>query len=426
MNSTQSQATSTPKPTLHGVKIKQRKGVQKAQAKHEPETFRDNLLSLLAVAKPGDLEDISAILDKAGNTLEYRKYGESLFEILITGGILQPGGIVLDDVARSPFSIFRADDDSTSIKKHVDVFNKLIRHYKYLQRPFEETLKNIIQFINKWQSDENNKLAKAAGYFITTQMANPIVLKVLLKEHLVKDGHSLGFATAVFRTILSEQTIDQLGKYLVLSGMDTRLLELFPPNKREEECLARHFEAEDMKQLVGFHQRNQKNSMKGDILSTLKHLLASETSTADVLTHIKEAKKEAGLDESDLIPIIWSAIVASLDVINTRPDQVEAQVLRVLNHWSELLETYTTSPKIEIILLQRIQITCYEDAKVTKVFLQIVKLLYKNDILSDNAILYWADKGHKPQGKTVLLKQMAPFVQWLRENEGDSSDEDDE
>lgn len=51
--------------------------------------FRDNLLSQLAVAKPGDLEDISSILDKTGNTLEYRKYGESLFEILITGGILR-------------------------------------------------------------------------------------------------------------------------------------------------------------------------------------------------------------------------------------------------------------------------------------------------------------------------------------------------
>ncbi|ORZ24054.1 armadillo-type protein [Absidia repens] len=409
MNSTQSQTTNSPKPTLHGVKIKQRKGVQKAQAKHEPES---------------DLDDISAILDKTGNTLEYRKYGESLFEILLTGGILQPGGIVLDDVERSPFSIFGSEDDAKAIKKHVDVFNKLIRHYKYLQRPFEETLKNILQFINKWPSDENSNLAKATGYFITTQLANPVAFKVLLKDHLVKDGHSLGFATAVFRTILSEQSIDQLGKYLVLSGMDTRLLEFFPPNKREEECLIRHFEAEDMKALVGFHQRNQKNSMKGDLLSNMKNLLENETPLTEVLGYLKEAKKEAGLDESDLIPIIWMAIVDSVDLMNTRPDQVEAHVVRALNHWSKLLEAYTTSPKNEILLLQRIQLTCYENAKITKVFSQIAQLLYKNDVLSDNAILYWADKAHKPQGKTVLLKQMAPFVQWLHDNE-DSSEEED-
>lgn len=101
---------------------------------------------------------------------------------------LEPGGIVLDDVERSPFSIFKSEDDPTEIKKHVEVFNKLIRRYKYLQRPFEETLKNILLFINKWQPDENSKLAKATGYFITIQLATPNVLKVLLKDYLVKDG----------------------------------------------------------------------------------------------------------------------------------------------------------------------------------------------------------------------------------------------
>lgn len=112
-------------------------------------------------------------------------------------------------------------------------------------------------------------------------------------------------------------------------------------------------------------------------------------------------------------------------MINTRPDQVEAQVLRALNQWSSLLEAFTTSPKSEIVLLQKVQITCYEDAKITKAFRSIVQVLYKNDVLSDNAILYWADKAHKPQGKTVFLKQMTAFVQWIRDNE-DESEEDDE
>lgn len=46
-------------------------------------------MSLLSTAKPGDLEEVSSILDKAGNTLDYRKYGESIFEIFIIGGILR-------------------------------------------------------------------------------------------------------------------------------------------------------------------------------------------------------------------------------------------------------------------------------------------------------------------------------------------------
>lgn len=50
--------------------------------------FRDQLLAQFKTIKEGDLDAISAKLDILGNTLEYRKYGDSLFEILITGGIL--------------------------------------------------------------------------------------------------------------------------------------------------------------------------------------------------------------------------------------------------------------------------------------------------------------------------------------------------
>lgn len=46
------------------------------------------MLAQLKTIKGGDLEAISSKLDILGNTLEYRKYGDSLFEILITGGIL--------------------------------------------------------------------------------------------------------------------------------------------------------------------------------------------------------------------------------------------------------------------------------------------------------------------------------------------------
>ncbi|CAG8669105.1 15761_t:CDS:2, partial [Dentiscutata erythropus] len=84
-------------PALHGVKIKTRKSLQKAQAKYEPTVFREGILKTLNNAQPGDFDDIYQQLDIAGNTLEYRKYGETLFEILLTGGVLAPGGTILDD-----------------------------------------------------------------------------------------------------------------------------------------------------------------------------------------------------------------------------------------------------------------------------------------------------------------------------------------
>ncbi|KAI9479491.1 armadillo-type protein [Zychaea mexicana] len=426
MNSTQSPAQTNTKPALHGVKIKQRKGVQKAQAKHEPEVFRDQLLQQLNTVDKDNFDEITARLDAAGNTLEYRKYADSLFEILITGGIVEPGGIVSDNAERSSFSIFSAPEDAESIKQHVNVFNKVIRRYKYLQRSLEDTLKHVLQFINKWQFAENNKLAMATGYIITSQLTNVSILKVLLKDYLVKDGASLEFATSVFRTILSEQSIDQFGKMLINTGMDAKLIELFPPNKREEDCLARHFEAEDMKQLVGFHQKNLKDSIKDEFMVKLKDMMSEEAKPNEVATYVKQIMKENGLNEPEAIQIVWMSVLGTIDLINARPDQVEIQALRAIKGWAPVLEAFTSSPKTELVLLQKVQISCYEDAKLTKFFRQIVQVLYKHDVLSDNAIIFWADKAHKPQGKTVFLKQMEAFVKWLRENEDSSEEEDDE
>ncbi|KAI7860612.1 armadillo-type protein [Circinella umbellata] len=426
MNSTQSTATTNTKPALHGVKIKQRKGVQKATAKHEPEVFRDQLLQQLNTVEKNNFDEISAKLDVAGNTLEYRKYAETLFEVLIIGGIVEPGGIINDSAERSSFSIFSAAEDADIIKQHVNVLNKLIRRYKYLQRSLEDTLKHVLQFINKWQSAETSKLAMATGYIITSQLTSVSVLKVLLKDYLVKDGASLEFATNVFRTILSEQSIDQFGKMLISSGMDSKLIDLFPPNKREEDCLARHFEAEDMKQLVGFHQKNLKDSVKGEFLVKLKDMMSEESKSTEVVTYVKQIMKENGLDEPEVIQIVWLSVIGTVDLINARPDQVEIQALRAIKAWATVLEAFTSSPKTEVVLLQRVQITCYEDAKLTKFFRQIVQVLYQHDVLSDNAIIFWADKAHKPQGKTVFLKQMEPFVKWLRENEDSSEEEDDD
>lgn len=310
------------------------------------------------------------------------------------------------------------------IKKYVEVFNKLIRRYKYLQRIFGETLQNILQFINKWQPEENSKLAKSTGFFICNQLVPSSVLKVLLQDYLVKDGHAIDFVTTVFRTVLDTQNIEQLGRSLASEGLNSRIIDFFPPNKRDEDCLVRHFEAEDMKELVEYYRRNKKNSMKGSLLNELSELLLGDSTDAEVVSFIKGNMKEASLTEADVIPIIWQSMINTVDLMGARADQIESHVLRAIGQWTKVLESFSTSPKTEIVLLQKVQSTCYEDVKLTKFFHRIVQTLYKNDVLSDNAILYWNDKAHLAQGKTLFLKQLEPFVAWLRDNESSDEDED--
>lgn len=52
--------------------------------------------------------------------------------MLFTGGMLGAGGEYVDEEAElSSFSVFKADESVESIKKHAEVFNLLIRRYRY-------------------------------------------------------------------------------------------------------------------------------------------------------------------------------------------------------------------------------------------------------------------------------------------------------
>ena len=57
------------------------------KVKHDPVAFRDSLLRGFGEAGE-DLDALSKYLDTAGNKLDYKHYGETLFDVLIAGGIL--------------------------------------------------------------------------------------------------------------------------------------------------------------------------------------------------------------------------------------------------------------------------------------------------------------------------------------------------
>ena len=173
--------------------------------------FRDQLYKHLETVPAGDFDGYTNKLVQAGSTLEFLKYADALFEILLVGGLLQPGGSYIDDGAPpSPFSIFNAQEpvEVADIKKYVDVLNKLIRRcvrascivlvscvlscrcrYKYLQKPLESSsLPSLLQYINRWSDAEREKFAVATGVMLAQGLASGTALVSLTKDHLVKNG----------------------------------------------------------------------------------------------------------------------------------------------------------------------------------------------------------------------------------------------
>lgn len=71
--------------------------------------------------------------------------------------------------------------------------------------------------------------------------------------------------------------------------------------------------------------------------------------------------------------------------------------------WAELLNTFCTNGKLELELIYKVQMQCYEDAKLMKLFPEIVRSLYDQDVLAEDTILHWFRKGTNPKGRYASL-----------------------
>ena len=174
-----SQQSAASKPSLQGVRIKARKGAVKAQAKHEPTSiyplflfyfilsyfnnifsvFRDQLYKHLETVPEADFDSFATKLVQAGSTLEFLKYADALFEIILVGGLLQPGGSFIDDGApTSPFTVFNAKEPAEvdDIKKYAEVLNKLIRRFKPSFSTYHRFLLTSLLDINTFKSLSRN------------------------------------------------------------------------------------------------------------------------------------------------------------------------------------------------------------------------------------------------------------------------------
>ncbi|KAF8070152.1 hypothetical protein FPV67DRAFT_1004135 [Lyophyllum atratum] len=420
-----SQQSAAPKPSLQGVRIKARKGAVKAQAKHEPTVFRDQLYKHLETVPEADFDSFATKLVQAGSQLEFLKYADGLFEIILVGGLIQPGGSYIDDGAPvSPFTIFNAKEpvQVDEIKKYIEVLNKLIRRYKYLQKPLEElALPGLLQYINRWSPVQRDKLAIAVGLLISQGLANASCLTSLTKDHLVKNDVSVSVITLIFRAYLLDQPMEHLSAALKRGGIKD-LLAFFPPNKRETKNLEDHFKKEGLPQVAEWWAKKQYAVVKTELVKDLTEMCEREDAPEQIIAAITSRQGVTTLPEAELVGCIWQGLMASVDW-SARPDQIENLALREVGKFAPVLEPFCNGAKTEVALINVVQVYCYEDTRIIKAFPQILKVLYNKDCISDQAIIYWHQKGSKPQGRQHFLKSTEALVKFLQEQESDSEEE---
>lgn len=145
-------------------------------------------------------------------------------------------------------------------------------------------------------------------------------------------------------------------------------------------------------------------------------------SNEEIVEFLTEQRAKYGLSMEDFVPIVFDGLVKSITWPST--DQLEPHAVRALESFSPILEPFVTNPKAQIVLVNKVQLWCYEEKRITRAFVPILKVLYNADVISDGAILYWHSKGARAEGKEGFLKAAAPLVKFLEEQSDDEEEEE--
>lgn len=414
------------KPVLQGQRIKTRKRDEKE--KYDPSSFRDAIFE--GFAKAENLEQVSKFLDAAGSKLDYRRYGETLFDILFTGGILAPGGAVVEDgdsnrASTTSVCVFECDPNLDSLKAFVQVFVKLIRRYKYLERAFEDEMKKVLMYTKGFKPEQRTKLADVTAVFLAQGLVAPGVLSAIFQEHLIKEGIGLDFFTALLKTWLAEKEASTVWAALKKAGVETRLMELMPSAQRTQEHFKNHFNEAGLGQVVLFVQNQQSQAVKKELVTSVEKLVNDGDTVKEILQHVKEQQEKLQLPEHELVVLVWSTLMGTVEW-NKKEDLVADQALKHLKLYAPLLAKLATSAKSEYALINKVQEYCYENMVFQRVFQKIVLLFYNTEVVSEDTILKWFREAHNTKGKTHFLEQMKKFVEWLENAEEEEEDEEGE
>uniref|UniRef100_A0A3B4X7I6 Basic leucine zipper and W2 domains 1a n=1 Tax=Seriola lalandi dorsalis TaxID=1841481 RepID=A0A3B4X7I6_SERLL len=388
------------KPTLTGQRFKTRKRDEKER--FDPTQFQESIVQGLNQTGT-DLEAVAKFLDASGAKLDYRRYAETLFDILVAGGMLAPGGTLSDDMTRTEFCLFTAQEDLETMQAYAQ----------------------LLLFLKGFTESERNKLAMLTGILLANGNISASILSSLFNENLVKEGVSAAFAVKLFKSWINEKDINSVAASLRKVGMDNRLMELFPANKRSCEHFSKYFTDAGLKELSDFARNQQSIGARKELQKELQEMMARGDPQKEIIAFTKEEMKKASLSEQAMISIIWTSVMSSVEW-NKKEELVTEQAIKHLKQYSPLLKAFTSQGLSELSLLLKIQEYCYDNIHFMKAFQKIVVLLYKADVLSEEAILKWYTEAHLAKGKSVFLEQMKKFVEWLKNAEEESESDEEE
>lgn len=202
----------------------------------------------------------------------------------------------------------------------------------------------------------------------------------------MKDNLAIDFILEVFVTYKQEKGLSNLISQIKKGGLDGRLMELMPSNKRSEETFRGFFEQRGLSELLKLHAAQASREATRDLQQHLSEELAEGKSVKEMISSLREAAARSNLQEADVVGLIWTAVMSQVEW-NKKEELVAEQAVKHLKQYTPLFEAYTTSQRTELQLMLRIQEFCYGNMNFMKAFQKIIMLFYKSNCVLDRFYL---------------------------------------
>mmetsp|Transcript_6052 Transcript_6052/g.6914 ORF Transcript_6052/g.6914 Transcript_6052/m.6914 type:complete len:430 (-) Transcript_6052:239-1528(-) len=421
------------KPTLGGARLKTRK--RNIAVPLDPASFADAVVQIFVDASEGqsveaDLEAGVKALEAA--ELDFSRYGDTLFEVLFTGGRLSTGGTATEDGLRLETHVLGCEANRESISPYISAIQQILRRRPFLIKNLENILRRLMQQLEHHTDTDRDKVAVATSMSFDMKLGLPPenVFNVLLNDSMVMKGTVLSFITMFMKDHLVNSTLEEL-MALLRRGKVHDLMMFFPMQKRTQEAFKAHFTEAGLSQVVNYYENKLRESRMTELKAQLtEHMSDEEDEAAAKEKAVKLVKDQIQANEikdTDLVKLVWGAIMDSIQWSGKNQQQISNAACRQVNKWAkEVLTLSTKTKKAQAELIIAVQIFCYENNNLMKTFPDIVRVLYNVDVLEEETIIFWYKKGSHNKGRQVFLESMAPFIKWLEEADSETDDEDED
>jgi hypothetical protein len=419
-----------------GVKLKTRK--RNIVVPHDPLSFANAVVELLTDSYVNEydsnvnelLAHASKILDTT--ELDFSRYGEVLFEVAFAGTMFSAAEGSKDAEAAKvlPFCILKCTDRD-DIVPYVKWFQSMIRRRPFLVKALETTMIKLILSLEFYGEPEKKNVAIGMSrcFALKVGVLPDRVLPQALEDRLVARGTIASFITDLFVDFLATESVESLVELLRKAKVQDKLLEFFPQQQRTWEAFNAHFVEAGLSDFVEYNQKKLHDANIQELKFLIKDMTCGEEGAykpADILAAIKEKVEQCDFETLDVLKCCYLGIVeGTLDTAGSKnTQQTQYAVLKNLKYYRKLLLEYCTTARLEAALMVTIQVTCYEDSRLLKLFADIVKILYDCDVLGEDAIKHWYTKGSVKVGRNVFENALKPLIMWLDEAEEEESDEE--